>query len=160
MAVAKRQGREKTPKIEQRKVWGPGWGPQVKQTAFLASPIYKEPGEERIKKKKKIERGAKGQGVSLSLPLSHSLLFFLSLLYASIGLACPHALRVYFLNKTDLKHGVLALICVRAVAWFVRGLQRWSIPSHFCCDETEPRKVHTPLKILTNLLYSASASRF
>ena len=38
--VAKRQGKEKPVKIEQRKVQGPEWGPQVKQTALLASPIY------------------------------------------------------------------------------------------------------------------------
>ena len=40
MVVAKRQRREKSAKIEQRKVWGLEWGPQVKQTALLASPIY------------------------------------------------------------------------------------------------------------------------
>ena len=40
MAVAKRQGKEKPVKIEQRNVPGPEWEPQVKQTAFLASPIY------------------------------------------------------------------------------------------------------------------------
>ena len=40
MVVAKRQRREKPAKIEQRKVQGPEWGPQVKQTALLASPIY------------------------------------------------------------------------------------------------------------------------
>ena len=39
MAVAKRQGREKPAKIEWRKVRGPEWGPQVKQTALLASPV-------------------------------------------------------------------------------------------------------------------------
>ena len=37
MAVAKRQGREKPAKIEQRKVPG---GPQVEQTTLLAGPIY------------------------------------------------------------------------------------------------------------------------
>ena len=36
MVVAKRQGKEKPIKIEQRKVPGP----QVEQTAPLASPIY------------------------------------------------------------------------------------------------------------------------
>ena len=36
MVVAKRRGREKPTKIEQRKVCGP----QIKQTALLASPIY------------------------------------------------------------------------------------------------------------------------
>ena len=40
MAVAKRQRRGKPIKIEQRKVRGPELGPQVKQTALLASPIY------------------------------------------------------------------------------------------------------------------------
>ena len=41
MAVAKRKGRQKPMKLEQRKVQGPEWGPQVKQTAFLARPVYK-----------------------------------------------------------------------------------------------------------------------
>ena len=40
MVVAKRQGREKPAKIDQRKVRGPEWGPQVEQRALLASPIY------------------------------------------------------------------------------------------------------------------------
>ena len=43
MVVAKRQGREKPAKIEQRKVKegrGLEWGPQVDQTALLDSPIY------------------------------------------------------------------------------------------------------------------------
>ena len=40
MAVAKRQGREKPAKIEQRKVQEAKWGPQVEKTALLASPIY------------------------------------------------------------------------------------------------------------------------
>ena len=40
MAVAKRPGREKPTKIEQRKVQGPEWEPQVKQTELLAGPIY------------------------------------------------------------------------------------------------------------------------
>ena len=49
MAVAKRQGRENPVKIEQRKVPGPEWGPQVEQTALLASPIYigQAQGEEK-----------------------------------------------------------------------------------------------------------------
>ena len=62
MVVAKRQGREKPVKIEQRKVWGPEWGPHAEQTAFLASPIYlgRAQGEE-----KNTKRGAKGPGLSL-----------------------------------------------------------------------------------------------
>ena len=40
MAVAKRQGREKPAKTEQRKVQGLEGGPQVEQTALLAGPVY------------------------------------------------------------------------------------------------------------------------
>ena len=40
MVVAKRQGREKPVKIEQKKVRGPEQGPRVKQTTLLAGPIY------------------------------------------------------------------------------------------------------------------------
>ena len=40
MAVAKRPGRKKRAKIEQRKVRGPEREPQVKQTTLLAGPIY------------------------------------------------------------------------------------------------------------------------
>ena len=50
MVVAKRQGRGKPAKIEQRKVWGPEWEPQVKQTALLASPIYTGEAHGEVKK--------------------------------------------------------------------------------------------------------------
>ena len=54
MAVAKRQRKEKPGKIEQRKVWGQEWGPQVKETALLASPIYigQAQGEEKKREKR------------------------------------------------------------------------------------------------------------
>ena len=52
--MAKRQRREKPAKLEQRKVRGLEWEPQVKQTALLASPIYigqaQEGGEKTHKK--------------------------------------------------------------------------------------------------------------
>ena len=50
MAVAKRPGKEKPARIEQRKVRGPEREPQVKQTALLAGPIYigKAQGERNI----------------------------------------------------------------------------------------------------------------
>ena len=35
-----REGREKPSKMKQKKVWGPEWGPQVKQTTLLLGPIY------------------------------------------------------------------------------------------------------------------------
>ena len=80
MAVAKRKGRQKPMKLEQRKVQGLEWGPQVKQTALLASLIYtgQAQGEE-----KKTKTGAKiGLGASL--------------LFRSSGSACPLGLRMYF----------------------------------------------------------------
>ena len=63
MVEAKRQGMEKPMQIEQRKVWGWEWGPQVEQTALLAIYIGQPQGEE----KRCIKRGAKWPGVSLSL---------------------------------------------------------------------------------------------
>ena len=49
MAVAKRKGREKPAKIEQRKVQGLEWRPQAEQMALLASPTYigQAQGEEK-----------------------------------------------------------------------------------------------------------------
>ena len=54
MAVAERQRREKPTKTEQRKVQGLEWGPQVKQIALLASPIYI--GQAQWEKKKTNEK--------------------------------------------------------------------------------------------------------
>ena len=52
-------------KIEQRKVRGPEWGPQVKQTALLASPVYIGQAQ-GMEKKKHIKREAKiARGASL-----------------------------------------------------------------------------------------------
>ena len=79
--MAEGQWREKSPKMEQRKVQGPEWKPQVKQTALLASPVYI--GQAQGEEKKHIKRGAKIE------PLA-------SLLLVSFGSARPHALRVYF----------------------------------------------------------------
>ena len=72
---------EKPTKIEERKLQGLEWEPQVKQTALLARPIYL--GQAQGEEKKHIKRGAKiGLGASLLL--------------VSFGLAHPHALRMYF----------------------------------------------------------------
>ena len=40
MVVAKTQRKENLAKMKQKKIQGLEWEPQVKQTAFLASPIY------------------------------------------------------------------------------------------------------------------------
>ena len=117
MAVAKRQGREKPWKIEQRKVWGLEWGPQVEQTAFLASPIYigQAQGEEKTYKK----RRQRTRGLSLCLP--HTLVLSLSLF--SSHLLGRHALMpqdvfsFYFLNKIDLSKNYNT-DCLRAVMRF------------------------------------------
>ena len=113
-------------KIEQRKVWGPEWGPQVKQIAFLASSVYI--GQAQGKEKTHIKRGGKiGPGASL---------FFMS-----FGSACPHALRMYFplLSKQNW-----------AVTWSCdtgpsEGYNAGPcIASNFCCDDIEQRKLQTP----------------
>ena len=79
--MAKRQGREKPAKIEQRKDRGLELGPQVEQTALLASPIYigQAQGEEEKMYKK---RSQNGPGASL--------------LFQPFGTACPHVSRMYF----------------------------------------------------------------
>ena len=90
MVVAKRQGREKPTKTEQRKVQGLEGGPQVKQIALLASPIYigqaQRGGDKCIK-------GGSLEGLGDSL------------LFVSFGSTCHHASRMYFpllANKTEL----------------------------------------------------------
>ena len=86
MAVAKRKGRQKPMKLEQRKVQGLEWGPQVKQTALLASPIYirQAQGEEKKKKKKnKHKKRSQNWGRGLAL-------------FVSFGSPRPHSLRMYF----------------------------------------------------------------
>ena len=97
--VAKRQGRGKPTKIEQRKVGGSSEDPQVEETALLASPIYK--GQAQGEEEKNIKRGAKGPGVShscslISLSPSPSLCLSLSSLcfnvhsgrFAELGSCC------------------------------------------------------------------------
>ena len=82
MAVAKRQRRGKPTKIEQRKVQGLEWGPQVEQTALLASPVYT--GQAQREEKKHIKRRTKTEPGT-------------SLLFTSFGSAHPHTSRMYFL---------------------------------------------------------------
>ena len=140
MVVAKRQGREKPVKLEQRKVPGQEWGPQVEQTALLAGPIYI--GQFRGRKKH-IKRGAKGPELPLSLPCS---------LFSSHPLG-RHALMprgcifLYFLNKTELSHEAVTLVCLRAVT-----LAQWRAITLIChlkfllwWDRT--KELHSPLTV-------------
>jgi len=93
MAVAKRQGRGKPAKIEQRKVKGRSEDQsedfrQDKQHSWL-SPICI--GQAQVEEKKPIKGGAK----ALSHTLSHVRALFLSLSH-SLSLSC------YLLNKIEL----------------------------------------------------------
>ena len=88
MAVAESQRREKPEKIEQRKGPRTEWGPPVKQTAFLASPVYIGQAQEEEKNLIGAKTGPEA-----------------SPLFTSFGLASPHASKIYFpffLNKTEL----------------------------------------------------------
>ena len=87
MAVAKRKGRQKPMKLEQRKVQGLEWGPQVKQTALLASPIYtgQVQGEEK-KHKKRSQNWARA-----SLPF-----------WVSMPSCLEDGFSCYLLNKIEL----------------------------------------------------------
>ena len=77
-------------KIEQRKVQGLERGPQVKQIALLANPVYI--GQAQGEEKKHIKRGAKtGLG-----PL------FSSRLLGWYPLMPGGCIFLYFLNKTEL----------------------------------------------------------
>ena len=87
MAVAKRQGREKPVKTEQRKVQEPEWGPQVEQTALLASPIYIGQAQGEDKTYKEEPKGS----LSLSPSCWHAPQLFSLHVF---GWACPQASRM------------------------------------------------------------------
>ena len=91
MAVAKRQGRGKPAKIEQRKVEDQSEDlRRDKQHSWLAQFTQGRPrGEEETYKK----RSQRAGGLSLSRARAHSLSFSL---FASFGLARPHTSRMYF----------------------------------------------------------------
>ena len=139
MVVAKRQGREKPVKIEQRKVQGPEWGPQVEQIALLLAQFT----QVRLRGRKKyIKRGAKEPEVFLrrscrlsisfspSLPPSLSLsLSPLHVFWVGMPSHLEDVFSFYFLNKTELLHGAVTLICPRAIivsVWEPRGIV-WSV---------------------------------
>ena len=118
MAVAKRKRREKPRELEQKKVWGSEWGPQVKQTTLLTSPICI--GQRKEKRQKEEPK------------LSQRLLFSLCLL-----------------GQPALTPRGCILLCLPIKLSCNNGP---SIASNFCCDETEPRKLHTPLSSMVPFL--------
>ena len=80
--MAKRQGREKPTKLEPRKVRGPEWGPQIKQTALLASPIYIRQAQGEEEKKTHKQRSQNWAGV-FSLPCLLATAFLDSFSYST-----------------------------------------------------------------------------
>ena len=100
--------------MEEKKIWGPEWEPQVKQTALLASPIYI--GQAQEEEKKHIKRGAKIEPC----------LFF--------WVGPPSHIKDIFSFACQIK-----LSCDQT--------EHWSAISKFCCSETEPKKLHTPLTV-------------
>ena len=125
MAVAKRQGREKPKKVGHWNVRGPEWGPQVEQTALLASPIY----------------------IRLAPQRAGDLLFFSSRLLGRHTLVPRGCIFLYFLNKTELSHEAVTLVCLRAVT-----LAQWRAITLIChlkfllwWDRT--KELHSPLTV-------------
>ena len=118
MVVAKRQGREKPAKLEQRKIPGLEWGPQVEQTEDPRTGVRTSgrtnstPGaqfaEGRPRGREKHIKGGGQRARALSRMLMRmcTLSLFLSLslfpppprssLFASFGSSCPHVSRMYF----------------------------------------------------------------
>ena len=100
MAVAKRQGREKPTKIEQRKVKERSED-RVRtsgRTALLAKPNLHRAGPEG--RKKNIKRGAKG----LSFSPPHAGMFFSLSLWVDILSRLEDGFSCYYLNKIELFH--------------------------------------------------------
>ena len=97
MVVAKRQGREKPEKIEQKKVQGPEWGLQVEQIILLANPIYigQAQGEE-----KNIEEEEPKGSVCLSLPRAGE--FLCSRLWVDMPSRLEDGFSYYYPNKIEL----------------------------------------------------------
>ena len=101
MAVAKRQGREKPAKIEQRKVKGRSEdrSEDFRQNALLAKPYLHRTGPGG-RKKKHIKRGAKG--LSLSLFLLRAGALFSSCLWVNMPSRLEDGFSCYYLNKIEL----------------------------------------------------------
>ena len=132
MVVARRQRREKSMKIEQRKVQGVEWAPQAKQAALQAGPVYRGQawGEGKTHKKRN-QNGAAGFS----------------------------ALRVFWVSPPSLLKGVLSFFFFLIKLSYNTGQ---SVASIFCCSKTELRKLHTPptymlLWLTFNLVQTTSA---
>ena len=156
MPLAKRPGREKLTKIEQMKVRGLEWGPQVEQTALMARPVYIGQAQ---REEKNIKRGAKGLRVSLQCTHAHCLPLSLT---PTLSLSHTHShsfSRSLFSSPLLGRHALMARGCIFllfskynwAVTWSCNTescnmpTALTSFASNLCCDKSELRKLHTLL---------------
>ena len=136
MVVAKRLGKEKPPKIEQRKGQRPEWGPQVDQTALLASPIYigQAQGEEKTYKKRS-DRARVLSLLFVSLGRHALMPWGCIFLLFSIKLSCNAHLRAITWSVQER----------RAITWYVQELWRAEAFNVRCFKLWwEPRRLHSP----------------
>ena len=136
MAVAKRRGREKPVKIEQKKVQGPEWGPQVEQTALMAGPIYIGQAQGEGKTYEKRSQRARGLCPACVHCLSVSLFLFSLHLLGQRGPMPWGCIFLYFLKETE------GAITLSQSCDALRALT--SVASNFRWDAAEPRRLGSP----------------
>ena len=108
---------------------------------------------------KHIKRGAKTS--CLSLPRAGAL--FSSCLRIDMPSCLKDRFSCYFLNKIELQHWAVTLICLRAITWSIwdlraitRSIQElWctegalmSTTPNLCCDETKNRRTYTRVTLI------------
>ena len=125
MEVPKRQ-REKSKKIEQRKVREPEWEPQVKQIALLANPIYIGQAQRR----------------KTNQPTNKYI--YICLRSQNWALASLH---FFWVGAPSHLEDTYSFTCQIKLSCNTDP----SITSNFCCGKTELRKSQTPPTLLTYL---------
>ena len=144
MAVAKRQGREKPAKIE-RKVRGPEWGPQVEQKTLLTNSIYI--GQAQGGKKTYTKRSQRAALLFTSLG-QHALtprgwiFLLLPKLNKAVTRSCNTDLSKSY-NMVRLRPESYNTVCPRPESCDTPRVLM-SVTPNLCCDETEPRRIHSP----------------
>ena len=84
---------------------------QNKQHSWLAQFTQGKPG----RRKKHIKRGAK----ALSLSPACAGVLFSSCLWVDMPSRLEDGVSCYYLNKIELQHGAITLICLRAITWSI-----------------------------------------
>ena len=146
MAVAKRQEREKPAKIRttegQRTVRGPEWGLQVGQTVLLASPAcIGRPKGGKNTRKDEPKRSPSPLGAMV-----RSSTLFSSRLWVGRPSRFEDGFSCYLLTKIELYTDLSKshnTVCPRPESCDASGALM-SVAPNLCCDETEPRSIHSP----------------